>query len=86
MVRYILKVVSGPDVLSLISVPRMKDSTGWHLIWTSEYLSSVVERVAINAKVVSSLQDNTQKMVAAAAACIVRLWSIADDGDSREIG
>ena len=64
----------------------MKDSTGWHLIWMSEYLSNVVERVAINAKVVSSLQDNTQKMVAAAAACIVRLWSIADDGDSREIG
>ncbi|XP_076441974.1 BTB/POZ domain-containing protein KCTD3-like [Babylonia areolata] len=65
---------------------RMKDSTGWHLIWTSEYLFSAVERVAINAKVVSSLQDNTQKMVAAAAAGLVRLWSIADDGDSREIG
>ncbi|KAL8608688.1 hypothetical protein ACOMHN_002917 [Nucella lapillus] len=65
---------------------RMKDSTGWHLIWTSEYLLSAVERVAINAKVVSSLQDNTQKMVAAAAAGLVRLWSIADDGDSREIG
>lgn len=65
---------------------RMKDSTGWHLIWTSEYLACPVERVAINAKVVSSLQDNTQKMVAAAASSIVRLWSITDDGDSREIG
>ncbi|KAK7104630.1 BTB/POZ domain-containing protein KCTD3-like [Littorina saxatilis] len=65
---------------------RMKDSTGWHLIWTSEYLCNVVERVAINAKVVSSLQDNTHKMVAAAAAGVVRLWSISEDGDSREIG
>ncbi|KAK7506943.1 hypothetical protein BaRGS_00001794, partial [Batillaria attramentaria] len=65
---------------------RMKDSTGWHQIWMSEYLVSLVERVAINAKVLNSLQDNTHKMVAVAAACIVRLWSITDDGDSREIG
>jgi hypothetical protein len=64
----------------------MKDSTGWHLIWTSEHLPCPVERVAINAKVVSSLQDNTQKMVAAAASGIVRLWSITENGDSREIG
>lgn len=66
-------------------VNRMKDSTGWHLIWTSEYLCNIVERVAINAKVLNSMQDNTHKMVAVAAAN-VRLWSITDDGESREIG
>lgn len=64
----------------------MKDSTGWHLIWTSEYLVNVVERVAINAKVLNSLQDNTNKMVAAAAANMVCLWSISESGESREIG
>ncbi|KAL4237686.1 BTB/POZ domain-containing protein kctd3 [Mactra antiquata] len=66
---------------------RMKDSTGWHLIWTSSYLDIPIERIAINAKVMSANQDNTNKMVAASAGSLVRLWSISDgDGDSREIG
>ena len=66
---------------------RMKDSTGWHLIWTSSYLDIPIERIAINAKVLSANQDNTNKMVAASAASLVRLWSISDgDGESREIG
>lgn len=65
----------------------MKDSTGWHLIWTSCYLDIPVERIAINAKVMSANQDNTNKMVAASAGSLVRLWSISDgDGDGREIG
>lgn len=66
---------------------RMKDSTGWHLIWTSSYQEIPIERIAINAKVMSANQDNTNKMVAASAGNLVRLWSIADgDGDCREIG
>ncbi|XP_060588703.1 BTB/POZ domain-containing protein KCTD3-like isoform X1 [Ruditapes philippinarum] len=66
---------------------RMKDSTGWHLIWTSSYLDIPIERIAINAKVLSANQDNTNKMVAASSASLVRLWSISDgDGESREIG
>ena len=64
----------------------MKDSTGWHLLWTSAYQDIPVERIAINAKVMSANQDNTNKMVAASAGSIVRLWSISDDGESREIG
>ncbi|KAH3845079.1 BTB/POZ domain-containing protein KCTD3-like isoform X2 [Dreissena polymorpha] len=65
---------------------RMKDSTGWHLLWTSEYQETPIERIAINAKVMSANQDNSNKMVAAAAGSMVRLWSISEDGGSREIG
>ena len=64
----------------------MKDSTGWYLCWSSSYLDIPVERIAINAKVMSANQDNTNKMVAASAGSLVRLWSIADAGESREIG
>lgn len=70
----------------VIALYRMKDSTGWHLLWTSAYLEIPIERIAINAKVMSANQDNTNKMVAASAGSIVRLWSISDDGESREIG
>ncbi|WAR20344.1 KCTD3-like protein [Mya arenaria] len=65
---------------------RMKDSTGWHLLWTSEYLETPIERIAINAKVMTSNQDNSNRMIAASAGSIVRLWSIYDDGECREIG
>ncbi|KAK3092522.1 hypothetical protein FSP39_003957 [Pinctada imbricata] len=65
---------------------RMKDSTGWHLIWTSSHMEETVERIAINAKVVNANQDNTNKMVAVSLGNNVRLWSVTDDGTSREIG
>lgn len=64
----------------------MKDSTGWHLIWTSPYMNSPVERIAINAKVLNPNQDNTNKMVAASYGTELQLWSVTDDGSSREIG
>jgi len=64
----------------------MKDMTGWHLLWNSEYLETPIERIAINAKVLSSNQDLSNRMIAASAGSIVRLWSIADDGVCREIG
>lgn len=69
-----------------VSGYRMKDSTGWYLCWSSCYLDIPVERIAINAKVMSANQDNTNKMVAASAGNLVRLWSIADAGESKEIG
>lgn len=65
---------------------RMKDSTGWHLIWTSPHMELPIDRVAINAKVMNPNQDNANKMVAASTGNLIRLWSVTDDGDSREIG
>jgi hypothetical protein len=64
----------------------MKDSTGWHHIWSSPYMENTVERVALNAKVVAQNQENTNKMVAASMGNLVQLWLIMDDGSSREIG
>lgn len=69
-----------------VSCFRMKDSTGWHLIWTSPYMMCPVERIAINAKVLNPNQDNTNKMVAASYGTDIQLWSVSDDGSSREIG
>ncbi|XP_046371327.1 BTB/POZ domain-containing protein KCTD3-like [Haliotis cracherodii] len=65
---------------------RMKDSTGWHLIWVSPHMEPQVERIAINAKVLNPNQDNTHKMVTASTANLIHLWSISDEGESREIG
>ncbi|GFN97158.1 BTB/POZ domain-containing protein kctd3 [Plakobranchus ocellatus] len=66
---------------------RMKDSTGWHMLWKSQHMESQVERIALNAKVISSNQDATNnKMVAASSGSTVWLWAVSDDGDKRQIG
>ena len=65
----------------------MKDSTGWLLAWTSNYIDTVVERIALNAKVASPNAENCHRMVAASYASSVRLWSVSDNGQTtREIG
>lgn len=66
---------------------RMKDSTGWHLLWKSQYMEDQVERIALNAKVMTSNQDTSNnKMVAASSSSTVWLWAVSDDGDKRQIG
>ncbi|KAH9515327.1 BTB/POZ domain-containing protein kctd3 [Bulinus truncatus] len=66
---------------------KMKDSTGWHLLWMSQHMEYQVERVALNAKVMSSSQENSNsKMVAASSGSTVWLWAVWDDGESRQIG
>ncbi|CAH1792251.1 unnamed protein product [Owenia fusiformis] len=64
---------------------RLKEATGWHLVWSSPHLEGPVERIAINSKVLSSNQDNTSRMIAVGEGCLVRLWGV-NDRDSREIG
>ncbi|CAG5127066.1 unnamed protein product [Candidula unifasciata] len=66
---------------------RMKDSTGWHMLWKSQHMDTQVERVALSAKVISSNQENSHnKMVAASSGSTVWLWVVGDDGESRQIG
>lgn len=66
---------------------RMKDSTGWHMLWKSQHMESQVERVALNAKVTGSNQENANnKMVASSSGSTVWLWAVSDEGDSRQIG
>ncbi|XP_077866824.1 BTB/POZ domain-containing protein KCTD3-like [Saccoglossus kowalevskii] len=65
---------------------RIKESTGWNLIFTSPYLEHTVERLALNSKVTSINQgDNREKMVAVSYGSTVRLWCCQDDARS-EVG
>ncbi|XP_059611559.1 BTB/POZ domain-containing protein KCTD3 isoform X2 [Phlebotomus argentipes] len=67
---------------------RLKDSSGWQLVFTSPYIESAIERIAINAKVnVSTSGEQTQsKMVAISYGSQIRLWGISEDGAKTEVG
>ncbi|ELU16021.1 hypothetical protein CAPTEDRAFT_121615 [Capitella teleta] len=73
-----------------VSLYRLKDSTGWNLAWTSPHLDQVVERVALNSKVVQPGQDACGRMVAVAYDTFVQLWHISDNDhgclQARQIG
>ncbi|KAJ8963275.1 hypothetical protein NQ318_018742 [Aromia moschata] len=62
---------------------RLKDSSGWQQVFTSPYIESCIERIAINAKMGST---ETSKMVAISYGCQVRLWGISDTGSRTNIG
>ncbi|XP_049826851.1 BTB/POZ domain-containing protein KCTD3 isoform X3 [Aethina tumida] len=62
---------------------RLKDSSGWQQVFTSPYIDSCIERIAINAKMGSS---ETSKMVAISYSSQVRLWGISDGGARTDIG
>ncbi|XP_077980981.1 BTB/POZ domain-containing protein KCTD3-like [Glandiceps talaboti] len=66
---------------------RIKESTGWHLVFTSPYLERTVERLALNVKVTGINQgDNREKMVAVSYGSTVRLWCCQDGSLRSEIG
>ena len=53
----------------------------------SPYLESVVDRIALNAKMANPGHDSCSRMIAASNGSIVQLWQISDNGQStREIG
>ncbi|XP_057669542.1 BTB/POZ domain-containing protein KCTD3 [Diorhabda carinulata] len=62
---------------------RLKDSSGWQLVFTSPYIESCIERIAINAKIGSA---EASKMVAISYGSQVRLWGISDTGSHTNIG
>ncbi|XP_018563863.1 BTB/POZ domain-containing protein KCTD3 isoform X1 [Anoplophora glabripennis] len=62
---------------------RLKDSSGWQQVFTSPYIESCIERIAINAKMGST---ETSKMVAISYGSQVRLWGISDAGSRTNIG
>ncbi|XP_066540527.1 SH3KBP1-binding protein 1 isoform X2 [Hoplias malabaricus] len=65
---------------------RVKESTGWQQVFTSPRLDWIIDRVALNAKVMGgSLADN-DKMVAVASGTEIILWTICPDGNGNEIG
>uniref|UniRef100_A0A2L2YBL9 BTB/POZ domain-containing protein KCTD3 n=1 Tax=Parasteatoda tepidariorum TaxID=114398 RepID=A0A2L2YBL9_PARTP len=69
-----------------VSCYRLRDSAGWQLAFMSPYIDPVVDRIALNAKVVSNPVENSTKMLAIANSCQVRLWGISEDGNKSEIG
>ena len=74
--------------MKYLSYRRLKESTGWILAWTSDYLQHTVERIALNAKASSgNAQDCHSRMVAASSGSLVKLWSVSNDcTQTREIG
>ncbi|XP_019133021.1 SH3KBP1-binding protein 1 [Larimichthys crocea] len=65
---------------------RVKESTGWQQVFTSPRLDWVIDRVALNAKVMAGSLGDNDKMVAVASATEIILWAICPDGNGNEIG
>ncbi|KAF3693401.1 SH3KBP1-binding protein 1 SETA-binding protein 1 [Channa argus] len=65
---------------------RVKESTGWQQVFTSPRLDWVIDRVALNAKVMGGSLGDNDKMVAVALGTEIILWSICPDGNGNEIG
>ncbi|XP_023292729.1 BTB/POZ domain-containing protein KCTD3 [Lucilia cuprina] len=66
---------------------RVKDSNGWQLVFTSPYIDSTIERIAINSKVnMSTAEPIPSKMVAISYGSQIRLWSIHEGGNKTDIG
>ncbi|XP_032401295.1 SH3KBP1-binding protein 1 isoform X2 [Xiphophorus hellerii] len=65
---------------------RMKESNGWQQVFTSPRLDYVIDRVALNAKVLGGSLGDNDKMVAVASVTEIILWSICPDGNGNEIG
>ncbi|XP_060113794.1 SH3KBP1-binding protein 1 [Heteronotia binoei] len=65
---------------------RLKETSGWELAFCSPRLDWVIERVALNARVIGSSLGDSDKMVAAASCSEVLLWALQPDGSGVEIG
>ncbi|XP_007433850.1 SH3KBP1-binding protein 1 isoform X2 [Python bivittatus] len=65
---------------------RMKETSGWQLAFCSPRLDWVIERVALNARVLGGSLGDSDKMVAAASCSEILLWALQPDGNGTEIG
>uniref|UniRef100_A0A8C9R5P8 BTB/POZ domain-containing protein KCTD3 n=1 Tax=Scleropages formosus TaxID=113540 RepID=A0A8C9R5P8_SCLFO len=65
---------------------RVKESSGWQQVFTSPRLDWVIDRVALNAKVMGGSLGDNDKMVAVASGTEIILWAICPDGNGSEIG
>ncbi|XP_037946809.1 BTB/POZ domain-containing protein KCTD3 [Teleopsis dalmanni] len=70
-----------------VTCHRVKDSSGWQLVFTSPHIDSTIERIAINSKVLTSTAEPIpHKMVAISYGNEIRLWSIHEGGVKTDIG
>ncbi len=76
----------GSYVWHVFLVLRVKESTGWQQVFSSPRLDWVIDRVALNAKVMGGSLGDNDKMVAVASGTEIILWAICPDGNGNEIG
>uniref|UniRef100_A0A8C8SYD8 BTB/POZ domain-containing protein KCTD3 n=1 Tax=Pelusios castaneus TaxID=367368 RepID=A0A8C8SYD8_9SAUR len=65
---------------------RMKETSGWQQVFSSPRLDWLIERVALNAKVLGGSLGEQEKMVAVASCNEIILWALQADGNGSEIG
>ena len=71
---------------------RFKDAGGWQLVFTSPWMENPIDRAALNAKMSSGSQNQSQnsstetKMIALASGPSIRLWAVTEDGQRNDIG
>lgn len=65
---------------------RMKDSSGWKLVFTSPFVDQNIERIAINSKMNLTASNETPlRMVAISYGSEIKLWGIGEDGGKSDI-
>lgn len=65
---------------------RMKDSSGWKLVFTSPFIDQNIERIAINAKMnLTSSNEAPLRMVAVSYGSEIKLFGIGEDGGKSDI-
>lgn len=65
---------------------RLKDSSGWQLVFTSPYIDATIERLAIKVNFSNANEKTQSKMVAISYGSQIRLWRVSDDGSKSDVG
>lgn len=65
---------------------RLKDSSGWQLVFTSPYIEAIIERLAIKVNFSNANEKTQSKMVAISYGSQIRLWRVSDDGNRSDVG
>lgn len=65
---------------------RLKDSSGWQLVFTSPYIEATIERLAIKVNFANANEKTQSKMVAISYGSQIRLWRVSDDGSKTDVG
>ncbi|XP_070942972.1 SH3KBP1-binding protein 1 isoform X1 [Macaca nemestrina] len=65
---------------------RLKEASGWQLVFSSPRLDWPIERLALTARVPGGALGEHDKMVAAATGSEILLWALQAEGSGSEIG
>ncbi|XP_055225418.1 SH3KBP1-binding protein 1 isoform X4 [Gorilla gorilla gorilla] len=65
---------------------RLKEASGWQLVFSSPRLDWPIERLALTARVHGGALGEHDKMVAAATGSEILLWALQAEGSGSEIG